>query len=106
MKILVKALGFNPGEALQRHAVHRLQSVLARWAGRMGKIVVRILDTNGPRGGVDKACSILLRAPRRTPVMVSAISGDYYAAVDLAAHRAERALTRMFERRPRAKALP
>lgn len=100
MRILVKALGFNPGDALRRHAARRLQATLANWAGRMGQVVVRILDINGPRGGTDKTCSVLLSAPRRAPVLVTAVTGDYYSAVDLAAQKAGRVASRLF-RRPR-----
>lgn len=99
MRILLKFLGFNPGETLREHVFRRLQAVLAHWSDRLGRVVVRIVDVNGPRGGLDKSCSIQLEVPRRAPVVVSAVSSDYYAAVDQAAHRAGHVAVRLFHRR-------
>jgi hypothetical protein len=49
---------------------------------------------------VDKTCLIRLHAPHHPPVVVTAITSDFYSAVDQAAHRADRAASRLFGRRP------
>jgi hypothetical protein len=63
-------------------------------------VVVRIADANGPRGGPDKVCSIQLDVPRHEPVVVTAVSSDYFSAVDMAVRRAGRAAAHVFDRRP------
>ncbi len=98
MKILLKSLGFNAGEALHQHAISRLGSALEHWSDRLEGAVVRIADANGPRGGVDKVCSIQIALPHRAFVVVTAAASDYYAAVDLAIHRACRATARAIGR--------
>ena len=103
MKVLLKSLGFNPGPSLQRHVTVRISSALAHWADRVGRAVVRIADANGPRGGLDKVCSIHLLLPNRAVVVVTAVATDYYGAVDLAVRRACRAVAHAIERRPRGK---
>lgn len=99
MRILLKSLGFHIGESLQHYVTRRLQAALSHWSDRLGRVVVRISDENGPRGGLDKACSIQLDLPRREPVLVTAVSSDYYSAVDLAVRRAGRVASRTFNRR-------
>ncbi|NTV74362.1 MAG: hypothetical protein HGA66_09160 [Holophaga sp.] len=103
MKILMKSLGFNAGDALQQHAVSRLGAALGHWEDRLEGAVVRIVDANGPRGGVDKVCSIQVALPHRAYVVVTAAASDYYAAVDLAIHRACRATARAIGRLAQAK---
>jgi len=103
MKILMKSLGFNAGDALHQHAVSRLAAALGHWGDRLEGAVVRIADANGPRGGVDKVCSIQIALPQRAFVVVTAAASDYYAAVDLAIHRACRATARAFGRLSQAK---
>ena len=100
MRIHVKALGFQTGAVLERHVLRRVQAALSHVAGQLGRVVVRILDANGPRGGLDKTCSIQLATPGRPVLVVSAVADDYYAAVDLASRRVGRAASRMLQRRP------
>jgi putative sigma-54 modulation protein len=99
MRILLKAHGFPTGESLRQHVVRRLQAGLSHWAGRLARVVVRLADENGPRGGLDKACSIQLEVLRGEPVVVTAVSSDYFSAVDLAVRRAGRAAAHVFDRR-------
>jgi ribosome-associated translation inhibitor RaiA len=100
MRILLKSLGFSAGETFRQHVTRRLQATLSHWTDRLGQVVVRLVDVNGSRGGLDKACSIQLQVLRGEPVVVTAISSDYDSAVDLAIRRAGRAASRTFDRRP------
>lgn len=100
MRILLKSLGFGAGELFRQHVTRRLQAALSHWADHLGRVVVRLADINGPRGGLDKTCSIHLEVQRGEPLKVSAISSDYYSAVDLAVRRAGRAASQRFDRRP------
>lgn len=106
MRVLLKSLGFSTGDALRQHVIRRLHAHLAHWAGRMTRVVVRLDDANGPRGGPDKVCSIQLDLPRQEPLVVSAVSPDFYSAVDLAVRRASRAVAHAFDRHPYRRELP
>lgn len=99
MRILLKSLGFRAGDTFQQHVTRRLQAALSHWTDHLGRVVVRLMDANGPRGGLDKTCSIHLEVLRGEPVVVTAISTDYYSAVDLAVRRAGRAASQRFDRR-------
>lgn len=103
MRVFLKPLGFNPGATLRRYVSLKVSAALARWTGRLAQVVVRVADVNGPRGGLDKVCSIHLLVPHRSFVVVTAVASDYYAAVDLAVSRACRAAARAFDRHARPK---
>lgn len=100
MRILLKSPRFSTGDALRQHVVRRLHAYLSHWAGHLARVVVRLADANGPRGGLDKVCFIQLDVPRHEPVVVTAAASDYFSAVALAVRRAGRAASNLFDRRP------
>ncbi len=61
-------------------------------------IEVRLTDLNGPRGGVDKQCSIVLSRPGEETLRVEEQADEYYAAIDAAASTLKRQLARTMER--------
>ena len=82
-------------EALNTYTERRLRAV----AGSAFKDVeVRLSDVNGPRGGVDKECSIRVKMHKAGVVFVRAIGEDAYATVDKAASRLKLALARRIGR--------
>ena len=84
--------------ALADYATRRLQFVLTRRSDRIQRIVVRLGDKNGPRGGVDKFCRIqvyLLDAP---VAVIEDIGLDMYAVIDRAADRVGRAVVKHLDR--------
>ena len=89
--------------ALREHVVRRLDFAVRRFAHRIARVVVRIVDVNGPRGGPDKRCRIVAHLEGAQTALVEATDSDAYVAVSQAAlrldERVSRALTR---RRPRA----
>ncbi|WP_243322699.1 HPF/RaiA family ribosome-associated protein [Geothrix sp. SG200] len=98
MRIEVRSAGFTTSEALRAHLERRLGSAIARRADGILRLVVRIRDENGPRGGLDKRCRIefeLRGGPRQ---VVEAVAGDFYAAVDAASRRLGRAVDRALDR--------
>ena len=58
MQIGVQARGFDLTEALRDHCERRLRFALESASDKVGSVLIRLTDQNGPRGGVDKRCSI------------------------------------------------
>jgi putative sigma-54 modulation protein len=86
-------------DALRDHIERRFKSTL-KWADRyLTNVSVRLLDVNGPKGGVDQSCQVLIPVNRGRPVFISEIQTDIYSAVDRALERAGRTLTRRLKRR-------
>ncbi len=98
MTIDVRFCGLEGSDSLRAHIARRLRSRLRRLAGALSAVVVRLSDVNGPRGGADKRCQVILPRPGLRPVTIEELSGDAYASVDLAIERAARAADRRFER--------
>ena len=79
----------------------RLYFALGRFGPAIDTVSVRVGDVNGPRGGVDKHCQIVvnLRASRSNPIAVDDSNEDLYAAVSQASDRVGRTVARAVERR-------
>ena len=88
--------------ALREHVVRRLDFALRRFSHRIDRIVVRIVDVNGPRGGPDKRCRIVAHLERAQVVLVEATDSDAYVAVSQAAIRLDERVSRALTRRGRA----
>jgi len=58
MNLEVLAIGFPINDRLRAVVERRLTYALSRFASRLRRVVVRLDDQNGPRGGVDKRCRI------------------------------------------------
>ncbi len=94
MQIHVRVRGLAASSALHRHAVGRVEQELRRVAHEITHVVVRITDMNGPKGGLDKRCSIVARGPRVRALSIGQLSANAFSAVHLAAERLARALRR------------
>lgn len=98
MNIHIQSLGFSITAALAEHAKRRLQFVLTRRSACIQRVVMRVGDENGPRGGVDKFCRIqvyLLDAPLAA---VEDVGCDLYAVIDRATDRVGRVVVKHLDR--------
>jgi len=86
--------GFELREGLREHLRRRLRFALGRIGGGVQRVVVRLSDLNGTRGGVDKRCRLRLQLAGRPDVVVEDTRDDLYAAIAAAVERAARALDR------------
>lgn len=59
---------------------------------------VRLSDLNGPKGGVDKRCSIVVTPPGHGTLRIEEDAAEYYDAIDAAAATLKSALARMLEK--------
>ena len=94
MRITVRtAPGVKPG--LADVAKRRLEFALGRFGPRIRRLTVRLDDLNGPRGGVDQYCGVIvhLGAPRKL-IVIEEEAAEAVAAIGRAADRAARAVAR------------
>jgi putative sigma-54 modulation protein len=82
-------------DALNTYTERRLRSMAGK---AFNAVEVRLSDVNGPRGGVDKECSIRVKLHNAGVVFVRAIGEDAYATVDKAASRLKFAVARRLGR--------
>jgi hypothetical protein len=79
-------------------AEHRVRFVMRRLAWMVSRAQVQLSDVNGPRGGVDKRCQVLLKSDGRSVLVISSTASDWRAALDTALARAARLLVRAWRR--------
>lgn len=99
MQIHIQSQGFTLTDALREHAEHRLRFGLTHASDRIRRVEMRLSDINGPRGGADKRCSIVVALESLPEVVIEDIENDLYIAIDRAADRASRSVARCLERK-------
>ena len=98
MRIEIQARGFELTEGLRQHTERRLQFAIDWASDEVRTVKVRFSDINGPRGGNDKCCTIQIPIAGQRDVFVKDTEADLYVAIDRAAERVERTLSRKLER--------
>ena len=98
MNINVRFHGLAQESAVETYARKRLGSAVGRVLNaRPSSISVGLSDENGPRGGVDKTCRLILRS-KELLLVCEARSADALSAVDVAAEKLAAALGRQLAR--------
>jgi putative sigma-54 modulation protein len=85
--------------ALLAHVERRLRFTLSRFGQKIRQVAVQLWDLNGPPGGLDRRCRVTVTLSPSGKVMVEARDADLHVAIDRAADRLERSVTRALERR-------
>lgn len=104
MQIQIHSDDFELTDGLRDHIVKRLAYSLNHGRDSVSRIVVRLSDVNGPRGGIDKRCAIEVRLKGATAITIDDTQTDLYVAIDRAAERTGRNLDRRISRRHRISA--
>ena len=99
MQIDIQTRNFDLTNALRSYAERRLRFALTSADNHVQRIVVRLSDINGPRGGEDKRCHLLVVLAGLPDVVVEDTEADLYFAIDRAADRAGRSVMRKLNRK-------
>lgn len=99
MQIDIQARSFTLTNALKKYAEQKLKSSLSGCKDQLQRVVIRLSDINGPRGGEDKHCHIQVVLPGMPDVIIEDTENDMYAAIDKATDRASLAVTRKVTRK-------
>jgi len=98
MRLEIVSRGLSLSEALRNRLERRAQFALGRFAAVIRAVQVSLLDENGPRGGVDKRCRVLLSPRRGKPIVVEGCGDELQPLVDRTLERAGRTLARAVKR--------
>jgi|GEM_PF-885022 len=98
MQFDIQSLDFPNTAALASHTRRRLDFGLTRHADRIARVVVRLGDENGPRGGLDKFCRLQVSLVDAPQVVIRDCGPDLYAVIDRASDRAARAVAKQLQR--------
>jgi ribosome-associated translation inhibitor RaiA len=89
------------GERWKQRIERRLEFALCRFGAAIQSVDLTLEDENGPRGGVDKNCRIVVKMRRGEDVVVKGRGDDALGLVDRTADRAGRAVARALDLRRR-----
>jgi hypothetical protein len=96
--LLLRAFGVELPPELHAYVRERGARKLGKYALHIERASVRFIDVNGPRGGVDTACRIVLVVSRQASIVVegrgTAAREAFDEAVDVVAQAARRRLGR------------
>jgi len=98
MQIDIQSRGFSLTNALLGYSQRRVLFAMAYISGHVSRVVIRLSDINGPRGGADKCCHIQVALAGMPDVVVEDTEVDMYAAIDRAIDRARRTVVRKVDR--------
>jgi len=98
MKILVKTVNIELDRKARAEVESRLSEGLNPMAHRIMRVKVRIVDHNGPRGGVDISCCVDVRLLPRGRLFLLETDSDPLGAVNKAGDAAASAVSRWLER--------
>ena len=98
MQIDIQTRNFSLTDALRSHAERRLRFALTCCDDHIQRVVMRLSDINGPRGGADKRCHLQVVLAGLPDVVVEDTEADLYVAINRATDRAGRTLVRKIDR--------
>lgn len=99
MNLKIQAQDLPLTDELHQRVTTRLAYALNHGRDLVTRIVVRLSDVNGPRGGKDKCCGIEVRLKGAPALIVEDTQADLRVAIDRAAVRIGRTLDRHLARR-------
>ena len=99
MQIDIQARNFSTTRAMRAYIERQLGFALGTCYRHVMRILVRLSDINGPRGGNDKRCHLEVILPGQPAVVVEDTEADLYVAINRAASRAGRTVMRRLRRR-------
>ena len=104
MKILFRAQATSTPAEFRERMARRVRLALGRHGPRIRTVSVRLVDVNGPRGGVDLRCRMVATLRGSGQVFAEAAGADPFEAGDVALERLARAAARALadRRSPRA----
>lgn len=94
MKVDVRTQGFPLTAALTEHTERRLRFALKHAADQVQNVTVRLADVNGPRGGIDKRCSVHVVLAGLPDIVTEDTEADMYVAINRAVDRVGRTVLR------------
>ena len=98
MKLDIRTQGIELTERLRSHVERHLRYALTRFGPRMRRVSVQLRDVNGPRGGRDIECKVLVELTTRETLVLTDTHDTAYAAVANASGRVAFAISRRLGR--------
>lgn len=103
MRLEIRCQGLELDHLEQAYIERRLQFALSRFALRIRRVTVFVADQNGPKGGLDKRCRLVVNLMRMAVITVEDQDAELTAAIDRGADRLTRSVQRAIDRKRTAR---
>ena len=94
MLVQIQSRHFSLSEALNKYVKSKVQIMLSRYETKIISINVSLFDVNGPKGGEDKCCKIIVKVNGKSSIVVQETAEDLYDAINTSTRRVRRAVKR------------
>ena len=99
MQVRMVSHDFSITSALRDYLERRVNFAFSPVRDQISEVAVRLRDLNGPRGGRDMMCQIVVGLPGGSEIIIKDVREDLYAAIDSAVRRAAYRLMEILARR-------
>ncbi len=99
MQLQIHLKRLQIGRALRDQILEQFETAFERLARHIRSITVRLIDMNGPHGGLDKRCQVAVHLHRGGTIRGGRTDRDLVAAVNLATDRVTHAVSRELKKR-------
>lgn len=97
MWIDIRTRGMTIDANTRGHVTRRLNYALERVGHRVNRVNVYLTDENGPRGGIDKVCRVIVYLGAGRAVLIEDEDSDLTALIDRSADRIGHAVRRVLD---------
>jgi ribosome-associated translation inhibitor RaiA len=101
MNVLIESSRSGEPQLWRQQVEQRVRLVLQRLQGQVQQARISLRDINGPKGGVDKQCQIMLTTAGHGQLVIVAKAEDAQGALNQALQRATHSLARLWQRKRR-----
>lgn len=100
MKVLMRGVHLSLTASLEQYVQAHLVDPISKYMeNEASEIEIALVDTNGPKGGVDKECRVTVRIPGMAAIHVTETDETLFQAIDGMRDRLEVAVQRAVEKR-------
>ena len=90
MQVEIRGKGLRVTDVLSTYIQRRLVFALGRFGRRVERVLVRVEDTNGPKGGIDKQCRVAVVVPHSRTAVIEARGSNIRVTINRAVAKASR----------------
>ncbi|MDE1460797.1 HPF/RaiA family ribosome-associated protein [Spartinivicinus poritis] len=99
MNINISLRNLSDNGEIINYIDHRLSFAFARTFDKIAHASITLSNINGPKGGIDKQCQIILKPIGMRKIVVSEKQESLRQAIDQCLHRASQCLNRKVKRK-------
>ncbi len=99
MHLQVNGLNISLSDTLLAHVDTRFRFALDRIENQITRVSVRLEDQNGPRGGEDKHCKVIVTLRAGGTVVLNEKGNNFYNVIDRASEKTKRLINKNSEKK-------